>query len=209
MPRCMYCGVESSPENRFCIECGKRLPEPPPHLPPPQPDDIERTAFLAKNGGRVAAIIVLLGFVLPWVNCGGDSSAMELANREGNSFLWVIPVSVILALVLLVARTKTFREMKTTAVAMLIAGLVCVLAELYYWIDLVRKCWIAFGRQVGFPYVIRYGAYLSLLGSAALAAAGLWYLRSISKAEGQSLPAHRGFVDAVVTLPATGVARRN
>src|SRR5579872_2487096 len=135
MIRCTNCGSEVGAENSFCTGCGQRIAI----LPRPvNPADPARDNFIAKNGGRAAGIIVLVGFVLPWINCAGDSTGLELASRPTNGCLWVVPISVIIALVVQMARTSTFQQMKIAAAAMAFAGLASVLSMLYFYVDLLR-----------------------------------------------------------------------
>ena len=82
------------------------------------------------NGRRITismALIAVICFFLPWVqvSCGGshDSlSGIDLA-RNGHGELWVIPLLMIVALLLNIARAWGERR-EVSAVANLVAGLV-------------------------------------------------------------------------------------
>ena len=82
------------------------------------------------NGRRITISMTLIGvicFFLPWVqvSCGGshDSlSGVDLA-RNGHGELWLIPLLMIVALLLNVARAWGERR-EVTAVANLVAGIV-------------------------------------------------------------------------------------
>ena len=130
MAKCIGCGRLSSEESTFCSGCGQRL------LHDPEPTGQPDTPLIT-NGGRLAGIIALVGFVLPWVNCGGDSTGLELANRPGNSFLWIVPISLAVALTLLFTSSKTFRQLKNTAGGILLSDwrvppLSCISGSIFF-----------------------------------------------------------------------------
>jgi hypothetical protein len=163
-------------------------PSPPPEPPPPPPvllSALMKTeADTARNVGRIAALVVLVAFFLPWVGCHGIGgkqtiSGLELANH-GASALWTVPVVMLIALALL-ARGGGINEQITTAKTMIGAGLGSLAVMLYYYQKLFgqndsdaifRKTFI----------VIEFGAVLSFLGSLGLGITGFIGLRNIESA---------------------------
>ena len=74
MSTCYHCQAEIVPGNSFCVECGNAAPPVPMPMPVNSDNDGEGASFLAKNAGRVACILVLIGFVLlPWSTSGSNT----------------------------------------------------------------------------------------------------------------------------------------
>ncbi len=178
MPCCPRCHTETTPGCNFCNRCGQRIYIFPEESEPADPQE----CFPTRNGGRVAASVTLLGFVLPWVNCAPLSDAstgLGLAIRPGGACLWTVPVSVISALVLLMARRPGVQRIQLGAASMLIAGVANVFSIAYYY----------FNPAAGLPGwtgpavadLLRSGASVCVFGSLVLAAAGWWQLKSASR----------------------------
>src|SRR5579872_7308170 len=105
MAYCVNCGNVARIDGSFCERCGTPV-NPTGHVTaptsgqfaavPPQPASAQRTG--GRDLARIAAIIVLVGFFLPWVSCPGitgqaTASGVELANH-GAGGLWIVPISM-------------------------------------------------------------------------------------------------------------------
>ena len=138
-----------------------------------------------KNAGRVAAIIVLAGFLMPWISCQGlmgreTASGIQLASR-GASGLWIIPISMLIALGVLMNKGKSIRERATVAKAMIGADIASLVVILYYYARLNgagQRDEFGLGAAMRQAFSIEIGAILSLLGSIGVAISGFIHLQS-------------------------------
>jgi len=183
MSTCYHCQAEIVPGNSFCVECGNAAPPVPMPMPVNSDNDGEGASFLAKNAGRVACILVLIGFVLlPWSTSGSNTEkGFELACDFRGAFLWIIPIGALATLVLAATKTTTFQQMKMAGIAMFIAGSLNVFAMIYMYVEFVLPLHVIdtiFGPY-SYYVTLQSGAYMSFAGSLVLGLAGGWYLKSV------------------------------
>ena len=174
MSTCYHCQAEIVPGNNFCVKCGNAAPPVP--VPVNADNDGEGAGFLAKNAGRVACILVLIGFVLlPWSTSGSNTEkGFELACDFRGAFLWIIPIGALAALVLAATKTTTFQQMKMAGIAMFIAGSLNVLTMIYMYVEFVLPMHVIdtiFGPY-SYYVTLQSGAYMSFAGSLVLGLAG-------------------------------------
>lgn len=175
MSYCMHCGKELQPGNRFCIHCGKSS---------------EQAAAPAvkspgRNIGRVSAIVVLVGFLLPWVSCAGfqgteSISGFGLAGHGEVSGLWLIPLSMGLALAALMNLIPAFAAGAKAAKVAIGCGALCVVVLLYYYARFTgagESDPLGMGSAMRQAFHIEIGAILSLLGSVGVALGGFLELK--------------------------------
>lgn len=124
---CTQCGNDNRPGARFCTRCGALLEEgaPPIQAAPQQPSPAQAAGSPADTtqvvgkvglfGGNgivtVGALIVLIGFILPWASCGYMRlSGLDIATNPsdyGGSASWtlllLLPLGALLLMGLSVA----------------------------------------------------------------------------------------------------------
>jgi hypothetical protein len=193
MKKCSHCGGGCGSGNSFCTECG--WPVPAAADTPPPPSD---GSFVALNAGRIAGLLALLGFVLPWAGCGGNVTGMDLANQPGQSYLWIIPIAMTVALVVLFAGVRTIVQMRIAAGAAFLAGAAATACALYFWWDYYQWWKEGYGRSLWqLTNVIRYGSWLSLGSVITVAASGWWQWVALSRPERKLRPSP----DTLITRP--------
>jgi len=146
-----------------------------------------------RNAAKIAAIIALVGFFLPWVSCQGFAgpqtiTGVELASR-GASGLWVIPVSMLIALGILLNKGKTLQERATSAKVVIGSGIASVVLLLYYWATFNgagQRDEFGLGAAMRQAFSIEIGAILSAVGAATVAIAGFLNLQSASPTRTQA-----------------------
>jgi hypothetical protein len=142
------------------------------------------------NVGRVAAIMVLIAFFLPWISCPGVKpvSGVELANN-GASGLWIIPISMLIALGVLISNRKSVQDRARDAKVVIGAGLASLAVLLYYYAKLNgagEKDALGLDAAVSQLFTFEIGAILSLLGSIGTAIGGFLHLRSASQSHARA-----------------------
>ncbi len=116
---CPTCGNDNRPGARFCARCGTLLeeaaPQPSAGLQPLPAQAAGGPADAARVAGRVAlfggngiitvgALIVLIGFIMPWASCGSIRlSGLDIVTRSSEyggddswSFLALLPLGALL-----------------------------------------------------------------------------------------------------------------
>ena len=199
MAYCVNCGNVVRVDGNFCESCGSPVnptgcvtaPTPSPAsgqfaapLPPSEPPQGTGGRDLA----RIAAIIVLLGFFLPWVSCPGltgqaSASGVDLA-RNGAGGLWIVPISMVIALIVLLSGNKTASERSTAALIAIVSGIVNVVVLLYYLAQfngVGQRDDFGISAAVRQAFDIEIGAMLSFFGSIAVCIGGLIYRTSAAK----------------------------
>jgi len=198
MAYCINCGYALKPDSSFCEGCGARLKveaAPTPTTPANVIDQSKGGSGMAavagnerpKNAARIAAIVALLGFFLPWVSCQGLTgpqtiTGVELASR-GASGLWLIPISMLIALGILLNKGKTLQERATAAKVVIGSGVASVVVLLYYWATFNgagQRDEFGLGAAMRQAFTIEIGAILSALGAVGVAIAGFLHLKSAS-----------------------------
>ena len=184
MSTCYYCRSEIPSGSNFCIECGRAVPPPEPAPPvrvPAPGNPGEGMGFIAKNLGRVAAIFVVIGFVLPWTVSPRVERGYDIACYLLGAFLWIVPIGAIASFLLSITKTISFQQTKIAAAGMLIAGIVNVLAMIYFYVRFVipDHCGVVFFETVCYTVTLLHGAYMSFIGSVVLGLAGGLHLRSV------------------------------
>jgi hypothetical protein len=109
-------------------------------------------------------------------------SGMELANR-GGSGLWLVPISMLIALGVLLNKGKSVQERATSARVVIGAGIASLVVMLYYYAQLNgagQRDEFGIGGAVRQAFSIQIGAILSFLGSIGVAAGGVLHLQSAS-----------------------------
>jgi hypothetical protein len=199
MAYCVDCGTALKPEGNFCDNCGRPVSgqHPSTQAPAAAIPQLSSTNLVSgpnesarKNAGRVAAIIVLVGFLMPWISCQGLSgretlSGIELANR-GASGLWIIPVAMLIALGVLLNKGKSVQERATAAKAVIGTGVASLVVMLYYYAQLNgagQRDELGLGAVVRQAFSIEIGAILALLGSIGVAISGFLHLQSVSRSK--------------------------
>jgi hypothetical protein len=120
-------------------------------------------------GSRTAAILIVVGFFLPWVGCGSaEPSGFELGCLPGFQFVWAIPACAFVALFGLRGAVPRTRSPRTRARIVLWSGAMGTLATLAC-MSLFTGKWIPFGAHSS---NLRYGIWTSFTASALLAALG-------------------------------------
>jgi len=179
LPTCDVCKIEVPSGSNFCPDCGKPVASPAvPAHPESTPQTNDERSFSWKTVGRVASIVALLGFTMPWVSCMGNvSSGIDVANR--NEFVWLFPISVIAALVMLFTKPASVAHMKK--IYRYVAG--CGIAStLIVSIFILQVIWqlMQMDSEMRQFVGIHLGLDFSLLGAAALLLAGVKAYRSVS-----------------------------
>jgi hypothetical protein len=204
MAYCINCGYALKPDSSFCEGCGSRLkvavaptPTTPANLINQSKGASGMTAVSGderpRNAARIAAIVALVGFLLPWVSCQGLTgpqtiTGVELASR-GASGLWVIPVSMLIALAILLNKGKTLQERATAAKVVTGSGVAGVLALLYYWAAFNgagQQDEFGLGAAMRQAFTIEIGAILSAVGAVGAALSGYFLLQSASHTRTQA-----------------------
>ena len=177
---CEACKKEVPAGCAFCPACGNSVESQPIALLP----DLEpRTkvgdrSFSWKTVGRVASIVALMGFTMPWVSCAGNvSNGIEVANR--NEFVWFFPISVIAALVMLFTKPTSIQQMKKIYKYVAGCGLASTVIIVVFFLQLVWQL-IQMDPEMREFVGIHYGMDFSMLGSFVLLLAGVKAYRSVS-----------------------------
>jgi hypothetical protein len=200
MAYCVNCGNVARVDGNFCEGCGSPL-HPTGYVPTynavhavvqcapsaGQAAQAERTG--GNNLVRIAAIIVLVGFFLPWVSCPGmtgptTASGIELASH-GAGGLWVVPISMAIALIVLLNGGKTATERSTGATVAILSGLASVIVLIYYWAQfngVGQRDDFGLNAVARQAYSIEVGAALSFFGSIVVMIGGLVQRVSASNA---------------------------
>lgn len=134
---CPSCGAENRQQARFCNRCGASLEkepgpqsyEPQSFTPQPEPDPyqqsfnapaagpdttdtVQKVSIFGGNGFiTFGALVVLLGFMLPWASCSGmqqaNLSGLDIAIQSGQytgdasgTFLLLVPLGALMLLAL-------------------------------------------------------------------------------------------------------------
>lgn len=205
MAYCINCGYALKPDSSFCEGCGARLnveAAPTPTTPASLLDQSSGASSMTavagderpRNAARIAAIVALVGFLLPWVSCQGLTgpqtiTGVELASR-GASGLWVIPVSMLIALGILLNKGKTIQERATAAKVVIGSGVAGVLVLLYYWATFNgagQQDEFGLGAAMRQAFSIEIGAILSALGAVGAAASGFFLFQSANHSRMQAV----------------------
>ena len=206
MAYCMNCGYALRPGSNFCENCGSQLSFTEAWKPAialatsirsrsaagdaaPTCDD------RAKNAARIAAIIALIGFFLPWASCQGlrareTVTGAQLASH-GASGLLIIPVGMLIALGVLLNKGKTLQERATSAKVVISSGIASLVVLLYYWAKFNgagQRDEFGLGAAMRQAFSIEIGAILSALGAVAVAISGLLHLQSAPRTGMQAHP---------------------
>jgi hypothetical protein len=199
MPYCKHCGNVLKPQARFCEHDGRPVVDPgsPPtaeagnagYQPALSPGvTAPPTASASKNAGRIAAIIVLIGFFMPWISCGGQRmSGIELASH-GAPGLWIIPLSMLVALGVLLNKGKSVQERATAAKIVIGGALASVIVMVYYWARLNgigERDEYGLGGAMRQAFTIQIGAIISFFASIGLAISGFIHNQPVSQSRGQ------------------------
>ena len=191
MAFCVACGTQIIADAGFCGKCGrpvKRNPPAPapvvdsaPESSPPPPVVAVSTGSgsSSTNIGRIAAIVALVGFLMPWISCQGMAgresiSGIQLANQAAPG-LFMVPVSMLIALGLLLTKNTSFLDKMATAKALIGAGATSLVAMLYYYARFNgagERDVFGLGGAMRQAFSIEFGAYLSLLGSIGVVVSG-------------------------------------
>lgn len=179
MLTCYVCKIEVPSGSNFCPDCGKPVASPAVSAVPESTQQTnDERSFSWKTVGRVASIVALLGFTMPWVSCMGSvSSGIDVANR--NEFVWLFPISVIAALVMLFTKPASIAQMKK--IYRYVAG--CGIAStVIVSIFILQVVWqlMQMDSEMRQFVGIHLGLDFSLLGAAALLVAGVKAYRSVS-----------------------------
>jgi len=207
MPYCTNCGTEVEEGNSFCSECGQQVVEPVTAAASGEPPQVTETSesssasaareaetpaqaagatslvsALGPDAGpkiaTIAAIAVLVGFVLPWISCPGlgNATGFDLATKGDLHALWIIPLSMMVTLVVLLATRGTSKGQTQAAVTAIAAGAASLLLMLYYYASLRspgQRNDFGLGAAVAQAVRIEFGAFLSFLGSIGVVLGGI------------------------------------
>lgn len=207
MAYCVECGTELEIGSHFCTNCGKKAEHehataraheysPTDRAPSPSLASLPASAPIpggsraGKNAARVAAIVALVGFVMPWISCQGLTgretvSGLQLASH-GAPGLWIVPISMLIALGVLMNKGKSLQERTTAAKALIGAGMASVVVMLYYYASLNgagQKDELGLGAVMRQAFTIEMGAILSFLGSIGTAIGGFIHHQSAKPPE--------------------------
>lgn len=175
---CDVCKNEVTPGNPYCTACGK--PVTPPAvavISESQPRTNDDRSFSWKTIGRVASIVALIGFTMPWVSCAGNvSSGIDVANR--NEFVWFFPISVIAALIMLFTKPASLAQMKKIYGWVAGCGLVSTLIVVIFFLEVLWQL-VQMDSEMRQFVGIHVGMDFSLLGASVLLASGVLAYRSV------------------------------
>ncbi len=184
MPYCKNCGSELQSDNRFCIHCGAAAEQAPAAVAvPPAPSVQAAGGNQLKNLGRIAAIVALVSFLLPWVSCEGQSATGINLASNGASGLWLIVLGMGLALAVLFGQVRALRTAAQAARTVLACGALSVIVLLYYYARFNGagdSDPMGLNQAMRQAFTIRFGAILALLGSAGVTLAGFLNLKQAS-----------------------------
>jgi len=177
---CEFCKNEVPSGSGFCPSCGKPVPSLAvvAAIQEPVPQANDERSFFWKTVGRVASMVALLGFTMPWVSCMGNvSSGIDVANR--NEFVWFFPISAIAALVLLFTKPTSRAQMKKIYLYVTGCGIVSTLIVVIFFLEVLWQLF-QLDEETRQFVGIHLGMDFSLLGAAVLLVAGVKAYRSVS-----------------------------
>ena len=175
MPFCANCGAEVQAGQRFCAHCGAAAETPPAAASAPV-----AASPGGRNVGAIAAMVALAGFLMPWVSCNAVGkqtvSGLDLASRGELHALWLIPIGMIVALILLLSKA----ERASAGLVSMAVGIARAAIMLYYYAKLESnpRDQLGFGHVMRQAIQIEYGAIISLAASVVLAVSGIGLMKS-------------------------------
>ena len=147
----------------FCSACGKPAVGIDSEL---ESKTNNERSFSWKTIGRVASIVGLIGFTMPWVSCAGSvSSGIDVANR--NEFVWFFPIALIAALVLLFTKPTSLAQMKKIYRYVVGCGLASTAIVVIFFLQVIWQL-MQMDPEMREFVGIHLGIDFSFLGSAAL-----------------------------------------
>lgn len=184
---CEACKNDIPSGSSFCPACGRRVMPSvvvgSSEIEPPQ-RNADRSYFW-RTVGRVASIVALIGFTMPWISCGGVSTGIDLANRY--EYVWFFPISMIAALVMLFTKPTSIEQMKKFYKYVAGCGVAATSIVVFFIAYLFWQL-SQFDSEL-IKYVgIDMGIDFSILGSVTVALAGVKAYRAVTASA--STPRH-------------------